>query len=117
MPGAIALLSDSMKKAIVGTVVAGVGQDRWGVSAPHRSVFYSTAAMRLLREKLKCFHTSERGCPSPVKRESSSMRTLLLLRFHQTSSGHQTLAREGGARHLDGFFTDPAAMGKPGNAR
>jgi hypothetical protein len=40
-----------MKKAIVGTLVAGVGQGRWGVTAPHRSVFYSMAAVRLLREK------------------------------------------------------------------
>jgi hypothetical protein len=51
MPGAIALLSDSMKKAIVGSLVAGVGQDRWGVVAPHRSAFYSMGAERLLREK------------------------------------------------------------------
>lgn len=39
-PGAIALLSDSMTKAIVGTTYAGVGQGRWGVRAPHRSAIF-----------------------------------------------------------------------------
>ena len=42
----IALLSDSMKKAIVGTQFAGVGQDRWGVT--------STSSVRFFIAWLRC---------------------------------------------------------------
>jgi hypothetical protein len=51
MPGAIALLSDSMKKAIVGTLVAGVVRTGGVLEHLIGPLFYSMAAVRLLREK------------------------------------------------------------------